>query len=245
MALHCDLPFSLSVIDLSTSPLPMRCYALSGNTPMKLCKDIYLQDLLIAAKPPDLKGKLNRDFRDQKKTGAKKDGYKNKAAEWVGVAARDNDLTSMQQHMGDFGPKQQQLINTPDFLGMYPLHYAAACAKSAVVKCLLDCKADMHVQSRTGNTPLHYAYNNNKKVRALVLVFGFSFRPAVEGGGVSWRNGSQTPGTGRMQCFGSTTLCHAPPITFSFSRPLSSYFTNMRTRETKKTRRRSPRTRAA
>ena len=137
-----------------------------GNTPTKLCKDIYLQDLLIAAKPPDMKTKLNRDFRDQKKTGAKKDGYKNKAAEWVGVAARDNDLTSMRQHMGDFGPKQQQLINTPDFLGMYPLHYAVACAKVPVVKCLLDCKADMTVQSRTGNTPLHYAYNNGKKVRS-------------------------------------------------------------------------------
>ena len=125
-----------------------------------------MQDLLIAAKPPDMKTKLNRDFRDQKKTGAKKDGYKNKAAEWVGVAARDNDLTSMRQHMGDFGPKQQQLINTPDFLGMYPLHYAVACAKVPVVKCLLDCKADMTVQSRTGNTPLHYAYNNGKKVRS-------------------------------------------------------------------------------
>ena len=137
-----------------------------GNTPTKLCKDIYLQDLLIAAKPTEVKAKINRDFRDQKKTGAKKDGYRNKAAEWVGVAARDNDLVSMQQHMGDFGPKQQQVINTADFLGMYPLHYAVACASVSVVKCLLDCKADLTVKSRTGNTPLHYAYSNGKKVGA-------------------------------------------------------------------------------
>merc|ERR1711964_312358 len=76
----------------------------------------------------------------------------------------------MQQHMGDFGPKQKQLINTPDFLGMFPLHYAVACAKAPVVKTLLSCKADVTVQSRTGNTPLHYAYNNGIKATIKLLV---------------------------------------------------------------------------
>ena len=59
----------------------------TGNTPTKLCKDIYLQDMLIAARPPELKEKINRDFRDQKKTGAKKDGYRNKVCVGFDVIA--------------------------------------------------------------------------------------------------------------------------------------------------------------
>jgi len=48
-------------------------------------------------------------------------------------------------------------VDHKDSIGVGPLHWAAFCGHTPVIKRLLQAKADLHIRDREGRTPLHVA----------------------------------------------------------------------------------------
>merc|ERR1719437_158982 len=76
----------------------------------------------------------------------------------VHEAAKNGDLKAVQEYMDKGQP-----LDTQDQKGITPLGYAVGANRIAVVKLLLDKRANAYAVDATGNSGLHYAAGYGRK----------------------------------------------------------------------------------
>merc|ERR1719379_1206906 len=80
-------------------------------------------------------------------------------------AAKEGDLAKVQEFLS-----KGQAIDAQDLRGVTPLGYAVGMNRIAVVKCLLDGRANPHSVDASGNSGLHYAAGYGRKELCEYLV---------------------------------------------------------------------------
>jgi len=93
-------------------------------------------------------------------------------------ACKNGNLKQVQEHMS-----KQQPVDTQDYKGITPLGYAIGANRIAVVKSLLEFRANPHSVDAMGNSGLHYAsgYGRKELVEYLLQVRGNANQANAQG----------------------------------------------------------------